>query len=126
MKTLAALVFLTGCAMADARTDRTVEKLSARLHYDTQATAKLREVLREFAPRLEPLRADAHVLAQQIRALLARGDASPSVLKRMTDKLANDRSQIRALSEQRMAELKARLSPEQYAELVVYRRGRRR
>ena len=126
MKILVALVMLTGCAMADTRVDRTVEKLAVRLHYDSQATAKLREVLQKFAPKIEPLRADAHVLAQQLRALLAKGDASHSVLRRITERLASDRAQIRTLSDQRMAELKSKLNPEQYAELVVYRRNRRR
>ena len=118
-------LMLTMGAPAFARNfvEKKVEHITAKLALDPASADKLRALMVKQHEQVAPLRKEAWETRSALKAELANPKPDQRRVLQLTDQLTRGRQQMQTLRTQHMAELKAQLTPEQFAQLLVSRHG---
>jgi Spy/CpxP family protein refolding chaperone len=118
-------LMLTMGAPAFARNfaEKKVEHLASKLALDAASADKLRALMVKHHEQVAPLRKEAWETRSALKAELANAKPDQRRVLQLTDQLTRGRQQMMTLRTQHMAELKAQLTPEQYAQLLLSRGG---
>jgi Spy/CpxP family protein refolding chaperone len=103
------------------RAERRVDRLSARLGLDEATAAKVRATFDKYRAEAQPARKTMWQSRRALREALAAPAPDQTRVAQLNDELTGARHALQAIHAQRMAELKAELTPAQYAKLLVDR-----
>lgn len=85
---------------------------------------KLRDVRQRHAGQAKPVRQDLRAAYRALRDELARPQASDATLRQLEDQVAADQQKLRELHAQVDSELRAQLTPREYAQVMMVRGAR--
>ena len=105
-------------AQKEWKTER-MNRLSEKLGLDAAGEARLQEIFQKFRAQAAPLMQDARATREALKAELASPTPDEAKVSALTGKLQSTRDQMRAIGQQRSEELKAALTPTQYAKLMM-------
>jgi Spy/CpxP family protein refolding chaperone len=101
--------------------DERVSALAAKLGLDAAGTAALRQTFTRYQAQLAPLRRDSWQTRKALKQELANPQPDRAKLQQLADELTSNRQKMAAINDQRLADLRSQLTPEQYAKLVASR-----
>ncbi|HEX2691652.1 MAG TPA: periplasmic heavy metal sensor [Kofleriaceae bacterium] len=116
-----ALTALTALTLLGATTARAQP---ARAPLAPEVKQTLRDTRARFAPQIAPIKRDLRDARQALRDELARPQPSDATLRQLEDRMIADRQRLAQLHAQADAELRARLSPRDYARVLMKRAAR--
>jgi Spy/CpxP family protein refolding chaperone len=109
---------------SEQKFDERLDHVASGLGLDARATEELRTTFAKYREQLAPLRKDAWQTRRALKEEVASAQPDAARVTQLSDRLRSARLRLRALEEQRMDELKAKLTPEQYARLLIRRHAR--
>ncbi len=99
-----------------------MDALVAKLGLDPAAATNLKATMGRFRAQAMPLRQSARQTRRALKEELQSGSPNQARVASLTTQLLNDRSQLRAIGQERLDSLKGQLTPTQFATLIVSRR----
>jgi Spy/CpxP family protein refolding chaperone len=127
MLLLGAPAFAQGAPSTDRQpqpaADADAGQLATKLGLDSAATAALRQTFAKYQAQLQPVRQDLWQTVKAIRQELAAPQPNSSRLAQLEDQLTSDKQKLQSIETSRSAELRAQLTPVQYGQLIINRRG---
>jgi Spy/CpxP family protein refolding chaperone len=100
-----------------------LESLSAKLGLDAAGTQALKATFTKYQAQLKPLRQDSWQTRQALKQELAQSQPDQARVSQLTDQLTSNRQKMGAIMQQRQAELRSQLTPEQYGKLLTSHHG---
>jgi Spy/CpxP family protein refolding chaperone len=107
-------------AQKEWKTER-MNRLAERLGLDAAGEARLQEIFQKFRGQAAPLMKEARETRLALQEELAAKTPNEAKVSALSGKLQEAREQMRAIGQQRSLELKAALTPTQYAKLMMSR-----
>jgi Spy/CpxP family protein refolding chaperone len=124
-QTQAAPATATSDARAQQRqqfVDQELAQLTTKLGLSGDGANQLKQTFAKYRGQLQPLRQSTGQTAQALRQELAAAKPDSTRLSQLSDQLVANRQQMQSIEQQRTTELKAQLTPEQFAQLLMSRR----
>lgn len=101
--------------------DQEIAQLTTKLGLSADGANQLKQTFAKYRGQLQPLRQSTWQTAKALKTELAAPRPDSSKLSQLSDQLIANRQQMQSIEQQRTAELKSQLTPEQFAQLLMSR-----
>jgi Spy/CpxP family protein refolding chaperone len=101
--------------------DQEIAQLTTKLGLSADGANQLKQTFAKYQGQLQPLRQSTWQTAKALKQELTAAKPDSSKLGQLSDQLIANRQQMQSIEQQRTAELKSQLTPQQFAQLLVSR-----